>query len=105
MLDRRIADAQARKIRLAPHALRCWVEDQWRDRLLVEVELLAQVAEDLHVLADGRPRIRSPVGLGVETPAVQEAVLDQLKQIPASAFEAVDESGCRVALDSAQSSC
>jgi hypothetical protein len=32
-------------------------------------------------------------------------LLDQLKQIPASAFEAVDESGCRVALDSAQSSC
>lgn len=33
------------------------------------------------------------------------ALLDQLKTVPASAFEAVDVSGCQVGPDSAQSSC
>ncbi len=32
-------------------------------------------------------------------------LLDQLKQVPASAFEAVDESACRVDSDSAESAC
>jgi hypothetical protein len=32
-------------------------------------------------------------------------LLDQLKSVPASSFQAVDESGCRVAADSGQASC
>jgi len=32
-------------------------------------------------------------------------LLDQLKSVPASAFEAVDESACQVSADSAQATC
>jgi hypothetical protein len=35
----------------------------------------------------------------------RNALLDQLKSVPASAFEAVDESSCRIDADSAQASC
>jgi hypothetical protein len=33
------------------------------------------------------------------------ALLDQLKRVPASAFEAVDESACKVTSDSARANC
>jgi hypothetical protein len=35
----------------------------------------------------------------------KNSLLDQLKTIPASAFVAVDESGCMVSRDSAKASC
>ena len=56
-----------------------WIEDQRRQRLLVEVEELAQVPEDRHVLADGGPGVGPLQRGGVQTLAAQEQVLDQLQ--------------------------
>jgi hypothetical protein len=42
---------------------------------------------------------------GTEDPQWTDAILDQLKTVPGSAFEAVDESACQVSPDSAQASC
>src|SRR5436190_6884785 len=54
-------------------------EDHRRPGRLVEVEVLAQVAEDLEVLPDARPRVGPAVGLRVQPLAVQEPVLDELQ--------------------------
>jgi hypothetical protein len=42
---------------------------------------------------------------GTEDPRWSDNLLDQLKTVPASAFEAVDESACQVSADSAQAAC
>ena len=42
---------------------------------------------------------------GTENPHWTDALLDQLKSIPASEFEAVDESGCQVSANSGQAAC
>src|SRR5512134_532821 len=55
------------------------VEDHRRQWILLEVELLAQVAEDPHVLADRGPRVRPTHRSWVEPGAAQEQVLDELQ--------------------------
>jgi len=42
---------------------------------------------------------------GTEDPRWTDNLLDQLKTVPAGAFEAVDESACEVSADSAQAAC
>jgi hypothetical protein len=42
---------------------------------------------------------------GTQDKRWKDSLLDQLKTIPASQFEAVDESGCQVSADSAQAAC
>jgi hypothetical protein len=42
---------------------------------------------------------------GTEDPRWTDNLLDQLKTVPAGAFEAVDESACQVSADSAQAAC
>ena len=42
---------------------------------------------------------------GTQDSRWKNALLDQLKTIPGSAFEAVDESACQVSADSAQAAC
>jgi hypothetical protein len=42
---------------------------------------------------------------GTEDPQWTDAILDQLKTVPAAAFEAVDESACQVEADSGQAAC
>src|SRR5579859_6250068 len=59
--------------------LRADGEDEGGPRLLAEVEVLRQVAEDRAVLPDIWPAIRAPVGLRVEALAGQEVVLDELE--------------------------
>src|SRR5438309_1270881 len=54
-------------------------EDDWGTGPLIEVEVGFEVAEDLLVLADVGPGVRSPVGARVDPPAVQEVVLDELE--------------------------
>src|SRR5215471_4975245 len=49
-----------------------------RSRLLAEVEVRVQVAQDARVLADVRARVGAAVGLRVEPRSVQEVVLDEL---------------------------
>src|SRR5262245_62104204 len=58
----------------------CRVQDHRVARLLIEVELLGDVAELLDLFADRRPPVRAPVGLRIEPLTVEEAVLDQLEE-------------------------
>src|SRR4051794_12288518 len=53
-------------------------QQQRRPRLLAEVEVADEVAEDRHVLAHGRARIGPTVSPRVEPFPVQEVVLDEL---------------------------
>ena len=50
-----------------------------RERILREVELLRQVAEDRDVLPHRGARVRTPVGLGIEPLPAQEQILDELQ--------------------------
>src|SRR3712207_9274986 len=61
------------------HPARRRVEDERRKRILGEVELPAEVAEDLDLLSHDRPRVRTAHGLRIEPRAVEEAVLDELE--------------------------
>src|SRR5207248_11276483 len=54
-------------------------EEERRPRLLVEVEVLREIAEDRLVLADVRATVGAAVGLGIEPPATEEVVLDELE--------------------------
>ena len=53
-------------------------QDQRRPRLLVEVEVGDEVAEDGRVLADVGARVGAAVGRRVEALAAEEVVLDEL---------------------------
>src|SRR4051794_37191250 len=54
-------------------------KEQGLSRLLMEVEVTGEVAEDLSVLPDVRPAVGAAVGLRVEPLAVDEVVLDELE--------------------------
>src|SRR5437899_12138343 len=63
-----------------------WSAERWvkrkkqrRSWLLVEVEVVDEVAEDLDVFAHVGSRVRSAVGARIEPLAVQEVVLDELE--------------------------
>src|SRR5205809_2677824 len=58
---------------------RMGVQDQRRERLLGEVELVPQVAQLVHVLPHGWPGVWAAVGLGVEPLTTQEQILDELE--------------------------
>jgi hypothetical protein len=60
--------------RLDEVCLGLWGEQQGSTGLLIEVEVLGQVAQDLLVLAHVGPRIRPPVRLRVEPLPAQEAI-------------------------------
>src|SRR5438094_2901693 len=66
-LPRALAKARMRGKKLSP------------PRLLPEVEVADEVAEDRHVLAHVGARIRAPVGGRIEPLRVQEIVLDELR--------------------------
>src|SRR5262245_20781145 len=55
------------------------VQDHRLSRLLVEVELVGEVAQDGDFLTDRRARVRPAVGGRVEPLPAQEPVLDQLQ--------------------------
>jgi len=46
---------------------------------LGEIEIIDQVAEDRHVLTNGRPRVRTPIRLGIDALPVEEHIFDELQ--------------------------
>src|SRR5581483_6985938 len=65
--------------RLARRPLRPRLEQERRARRLREVEVPAQIAQDAHVLAHRRPRIRPPVRPRIQPLPTQEVVLHELQ--------------------------
>src|SRR5690348_17617231 len=65
-------------------------EQQRTPRLLVEVEVPAEVAQDRLVLADVRTAVGPAVGPGVDPPAAEEVVLDEL-EVRVEAGDLVDD--------------
>src|SRR5206468_8203930 len=55
------------------------IEDEWGDRLLREVELVAQIAEDRDVFSDRRPGVGPALVLPVEPLTAEESILDELQ--------------------------
>src|SRR5262249_62178838 len=54
------------------------VQDQWRQRRLIEVEVLRQVAQQRQALPYHGPRVRAAVGRRVEAGAARGGVLTEL---------------------------
>src|SRR6478672_10514183 len=79
--------------------LRVQRQEQRSPRRLGEVEVLSQVAEDLHVLAHGRPRVGPAVGLRVQALPVEEVVLDELQVRVEAQGLVVDEAPLRIRAD------
>src|SRR5205085_8534366 len=82
LLDHALEDARLRAALERParaHLARVRRQEERAPRLLPEVEVLDEIAEDLRVLADVGATVRPPVGLRVDAPSVQEVVLDELE--------------------------
>src|SRR5690348_227881 len=54
-------------------------QDERRSRLLPEVEVVREAAEDRQRLAHVRPRVRAPIRLRVEALTAEEVVLDEFR--------------------------
>src|SRR5262249_56742230 len=74
-------------------------EDQRSPRLLLEVEVLDEVAEDRRAFTYVGPRIGTPVRLRIEPPPAEEVVLDELRIRVEAQRLMVDEPTPRVRAD------